>query len=217
MGQTQGAPKRPDVNLRNPSLADELKKRLSVPGEYPDDIISPDGIRIPRPPMFRKETTVVGTTLARDVERLSKIVPEIRGRASLVSPGYTTGMLDLLMSDSDDTNPDLPYILGNMPKLAIAGLSDPDRNELYVDEDASPKNRMDTLAHEYQHLMGYKGKGASGATNLEAKHPYPYETGSKAGDLFYPPVTDDELFKLLLDAKKKRSGSMSQPKPKAPK
>lgn len=196
-----------DVHLPSvsTSLAEQLRDRLSVKGDYPDDVITAEGMRVPLPPGFRKPTTVVGTTLAKELEKLYQVAPEIRGRASVVSPGYTSGLLNMVIGSGD---PKTKELLSGPPNFNILGLADSSNNELFVDENQSPKDTIDTLAHEYQHIMGFKGKGAEGERNVEATHPYPGVTGGIAGDLFYSPkeqqkkTNSEQLFNLLLKQRK---------------
>jgi hypothetical protein len=182
-------------------LEEQFRNRLSVPGEYADDIIGPDGIRVPRAPNFRKPTLVVGTDLARKVEQLQKIAPETRGRASLVSPHYTTAIIAALgrqasvnpaqYKDPGDKLQALADklmakdVLGSPRRMNVVGLTDPQKNELYVsqgyDDNADDFN---TVAHEYQHLMGLGGRGVAGRDNSMASEDEAGKTGELGGKLY---------------------------------
>lgn len=185
----------PDPELAK--VGEELRDRLSIPGEYDDDIIGPDGIRVPRAPNFRKPTLVVGTDLARKVEELHKVAPETRGRASFVSPHYTRSMVALLAQMAGEDQPKFKDAkeefeltrgarlakdaLGFPRELNIRGMSDPKDRELYTAVDPKESDSFDTIAHEYQHLMGYGGKGAWGSRNANASEDTARETGEIAG------------------------------------
>lgn len=160
-----------------------LRDRLSIRGEYPDDIITPEGVRVPRPPIFRKDTQVVGNELAGLLERLYKIAPEIRGRADIVSPGFTKGTLNQILTAI--TTKDLPSIALNSPDMTnMMGMTDPYRNSIFVSSVYPKDENFDTLAHEYQHLMGLRGKGIEGIDNQEQFEDYAGKTGNLAKSIF---------------------------------
>lgn len=164
--------------LTDKELEQLLADRLNVRGEWPDDVITPEGMRVPLPPMFRRHTPVVGTETERNVEKLYKIQPELRGRANLISPGYTPSMINSLLrqantGDSSPTKSDknartsAKIFLGEqLPSniLGMTGFNVEDRDIMATDW-FGPDHQFGTLAHEFQHLMDAKGRGLNASDN----------------------------------------------------
>lgn len=175
----------------NPEYVELLRERLlRQKGEFPDDIIGPDGIRVPRAPLFRKETPVVGTDLAKTYEQLARVVPEIRGRASIITPTYTPNLIQSLLHQANfskdrSAKTDAKNLLSFPSGSTVLGSTGVDDSAIYV-QDVDPAENMDTLAHEFQHLLGFGGKGMKGVVNPMARELEADITGKLANDIFYP-------------------------------
>ena len=116
----------------------------------------------PAPPAFRPEPVVVGTELARAVQRLLNIAPELRGRIKSVIQGPTNASItDMINSDlppDEFENTNLLGITDQRPKhVGEIGISPKLDN---TDPTAHAYSLDDALAHEFAHIAGFSEAGA---------------------------------------------------------
>lgn len=138
---------------------EQIAERLDQPGEYPDDIIGPDGIRVPRAAPFRKDTLVVGSTkLARQYEALARLVPSIRGRAKTISAAMPESLIREVADQANNGEDFLDkYTAKNIlasGRSNVVGLTNPRTKQMMVQQTGDDREDFDTVAHEMQHLMG---------------------------------------------------------------
>jgi len=210
-------PKKGNIGLTglDPVLLDLLRKQLDIPGEYPDDIILDDSkmglpfqegdpttiLRVPRSPAFRRETPVLGSpNIARLYDQLQTAVPAIRGRASYITPAFQKPMIQNLAEQASNkeygprANFVAKYLLGTGQGSTIVGETVPKNRQIYVSpiqegdtDTARTKETMNTLAHEFRHLMELKGQTPEFVPNKGLMGEIePRITGGYAGDLFDP-------------------------------
>lgn len=142
----------------------ELRDRLSLPGNLPSDVETING-PVSHPPLFRTPTRVIGNTLAKNYEELRRIAPEIEGRAKEISPGYNSNIIRDLLEQSNSSN--VPYaslakkLLGGIFPLSLMGTTSYDedlsdrRPKIFSEYTKDPQEDFNTLAHELQHAVGF--------------------------------------------------------------
>jgi hypothetical protein len=176
------------MTLRGPEI-DELRARLNVRAEYPDDYVGPDGVRVPRAPGFRKEPKIYGTELAKDYETLARNVPEIRGRASYINRAMPRGVIQMLLQQMEDNDPAARHFakeqLERPGLMNVLGTTNPADRSIFVQDMSNPAENMDTMAHEFQHLMGMRGEGVAGLVNPMASEKEAGKTGALAQRTFF--------------------------------
>jgi len=183
----------PGPNKVSPSDPDKLaliRSRLNQSQNRPDDIIGPGfgGVqpRAPRAAPFRPETLVWGNPeVARQYDKLQRAVPEVRGRANYINTALPESSINNLANRLPQN--DAFRVLGGQAQSNLMGQTDYVTRNLYVSPDYSPKDTIDTIGHELQHLgggaQGFFGQWYPGPTGTEQEAT---KTGNLIGDYFYP-------------------------------
>lgn len=160
----------------------ELQENLNIP---PRPVMGIGGIpEVPRAPNFRPETFIVGTKLAREMEKLYKLAPQLRGRARSITPGLTGNDISDMSGQARRGSSIANRVLGTGSFDGTTYAGSTGRNkEISISTDFPANEVFDTLAHELTHVVGSHGVESATGKRIVGNEDRSEEEADRIGGL----------------------------------